>query len=358
MIEQRSRLEWIDGLRGVAAILVAILHLWLLIRSNVTVINPSLSKGISFFVSDFFDFGKIGVVVFFLISGYVIPFSLYKANAKSFLISRFFRLYPAYWLCILSFCLISGFSGVKNILINLTMLQKFVGSEDLVGVFWTLQIELIFYFICLILHEFNLLNNDKFLIKFFYSLLFISLFVAGLRYKFHLKLPVALILGLAVMFLGMLWRKNVLDKSSYITNETFKKLIIYFIVILVPLTLLAYSENFGNNEVWYRYFASYLIALLLFKLFSLYKSPGIFLKYLGTISYSMYLLHPVFGMELPVKIFPKEYFATHMLLFVLFFWVFTLIAASACYYLIEKPSISIGKRLIGKKIMSKKTTII
>jgi peptidoglycan/LPS O-acetylase OafA/YrhL len=358
MLKQKPRLQWIDSLRGIAAIMVAILHLWLLMRGNIAKSNESVSRIVSFFISDFFDLGKIGVVVFFLISGYVIPYSLYKASSKDFLISRFFRLYPAYWVAIICFCLIMGIADIKNTLINITMLQKFVGAEDLVGVFWTLQIELVFYFVCLVLHWLKLLNNDKFLVKLFYSLLSLTLIMAWFRYKLELKLPVALILGLAVMFLGMLWRKNSLEKSIYVTGKIFRLLIITLVVALVPITLLAYSKNYGNNETWYKYFVSYLMALLLFTAFSYYKFSGKFLVYLGTISYSMYLLHPIFGMELPFKIFTPAYYETHKLLFVVFFWTFSLIASSLCYYLIEKPSISIGKKLTGISNQQKSITTI
>ena len=358
MVKQRPRLQWIDSLRGIAAIMVAVLHLWLLMRDNIAKSNETASRFVSFFISDFFDFGKIGVVVFFLISGYVIPYSLYRASSKDFLISRFFRLYPAYWVCIICYCLIVGVPSMKQLLINFTMLQKFVGSEDLVGVFWTLQIELVFYFICLVLHWFKLLNNDRFLVKLYYGLLFLSLVLAGFRYQMQLKLPVALLLGLTVMFLGMLWRKNTLEKSIYITKKVLKQFIISIIVMLIPITILAYSKNYGNNETWYKYFISYLMALLLFKIFSRYKSPGKFLVYLGTISYSMYLLHPIFGMELPFKLFSDNFYKAHPFLFLTFFWTFSIIASSICYYFIEKPCISIGKKLTGMNNQQKAITTI
>jgi len=320
--------------------------------------HTKTSEVLSVFISGFFDFGKIGVVVFFLISGYVIPYSLYKASNKKFLISRFFRLYPAYWISILCFCLVSGIPAIKSLLINATMFQKFVGIEDLVGVYWTLQIELIFYISCLILHRFNLLNNDKFIVKLFYGLLFSGLIMATFRYKLELKLPVALLLGLAIMFLGMLWRKSTLEKSLYVNAKVFRQLIIILIIVLIPLTLLAYSKNFGNNEVWYRYLISYLTALLLFKLFSHYKSPSRFLTYLGSISYSMYLLHPIVGIDLPVKLFTQQYCNSHKFLFVALFWIFSLTASSICYYLIEKPCIRLGKRLSGLNITEKVVSTI
>ena len=47
--------------------------------------------------------GRLGVVIFFAISGFVISFSIKLAHrypVREFLTTRFFRLYPAYWLSI------------------------------------------------------------------------------------------------------------------------------------------------------------------------------------------------------------------------------------------------------------------
>jgi hypothetical protein len=79
----------------------------------------------------------------------VIPFSLKNKGFRDFWISRFFRLYPAYWLSILLVVLVGGsIPAVLTLVINVTMLQKFVGFPDMIGVYWTLQIELIFYMLC------------------------------------------------------------------------------------------------------------------------------------------------------------------------------------------------------------------
>lgn len=358
MEQSRARLDWIDSLRGIAAIMVAILHLWLLMRPSVTASNPALANALSIGVSDFLDFGKIGVVVFFLISGYVIPYSLYKASAKNFVISRFFRLYPAYWVAIISSCIIVTMPGVKQLLANITMFQKTIGVEDMVGVFWTLQIELIFYIMCLVLHHFKLLNNDKFLIRLFYILLGVTLIIAFLRFTMGKKLPVALTLGLTVMILGMLWRKNTLESSAIVTVKVFYQLIIALVVVLLPITLLAYTINYGNNENWYKYFISYILALLMFKAFAYYKPSGKILVFLGTISYSLYLLHPIFGMELPFKLYDKAYYDGHPLVFIAFFCVFSVAAAWLCYNLVEKPCIRQGKKLTNITNKQKENTVI
>ena len=43
-----------------------------------------------------FNWGAFGVALFFLISGFVIPFSLSRQRAGAFLVGRFFRIVPLY----------------------------------------------------------------------------------------------------------------------------------------------------------------------------------------------------------------------------------------------------------------------
>ena len=69
-----------------------------------------------------------------------------------FIWKRAKRLYPAYWICIVITSIVMGLflpenlRDIKTILINLTMLQNFVGVTNVDGVYWTLSFELIFYF--------------------------------------------------------------------------------------------------------------------------------------------------------------------------------------------------------------------
>lgn len=57
------------------------------------------------------DLGRIGVVVFFAISGFIIPTSLNHRSlhpVRKFLISRLFRLYPLYWISIILGIAVAG----------------------------------------------------------------------------------------------------------------------------------------------------------------------------------------------------------------------------------------------------------
>lgn len=113
------------------------------------------------------DFGRAGVVLFFAISGFVIPNSLRsRRDLVNFPIRRFFRLYPVYWLSIP----VSLYTGwylagreptVEQIAANVTMLQTFLGYVDIEGLYWTLAVELAFYLACYALLAIGLIGNGS-----------------------------------------------------------------------------------------------------------------------------------------------------------------------------------------------------
>ena len=85
-------------MRGIAAIGVCYFH-----AAEHFVNTASIKSGIEYNIMHLFckdiDLGKIAVVIFFAISGFVVPFSIFKYNKNhlyNFAINRFFRLYPVY----------------------------------------------------------------------------------------------------------------------------------------------------------------------------------------------------------------------------------------------------------------------
>src|SRR5215210_2024076 len=85
-----GRLVFLDALRGLAAMAVFVSH-------AAERVSPILRD----IVHTRFDLGHFGVTLFFLCSGFIIPFSLERQNSlASFWISRIFRLYPLYWFTI------------------------------------------------------------------------------------------------------------------------------------------------------------------------------------------------------------------------------------------------------------------
>jgi peptidoglycan/LPS O-acetylase OafA/YrhL len=101
-----------------------------------------------------FNLGRAAVVAFFLVSGFVIPFSLERSGSlKRFWVGRLFRLYPLYWASLIAAILLFAGGivspplrfGVNAALLNITMFQGFVGLPHAIGAYWTLGLEIIFY---------------------------------------------------------------------------------------------------------------------------------------------------------------------------------------------------------------------
>jgi peptidoglycan/LPS O-acetylase OafA/YrhL len=97
-------------------------------------------------------YGYLGVELFFMISGYVIPWSIRQRGVAEFAASRAIRLYPTFWLSVALLAAVPPLLGewrfhlpLRDTLVNLTMLAELFGSPYLDGVFWTLATELQFY---------------------------------------------------------------------------------------------------------------------------------------------------------------------------------------------------------------------
>jgi len=106
------------------------------------------------------------VDVFFLISGFVILISADNRTAWSFTVSRIVRLYPAYWFCAIVIFIFATFWPVESynvsmvdFMLNMTMLHTWFGSPHVSTVFWTLVIELQFYFLVFFIIKANLRNH-------------------------------------------------------------------------------------------------------------------------------------------------------------------------------------------------------
>jgi peptidoglycan/LPS O-acetylase OafA/YrhL len=152
------RIYELDVLRGIAALGVVLYHYTtrydqLYGHSSELAIN--------------FAYGRFGVPLFFMISGFVILMSLERTQRLlDFVIGRIARLYPAYWVAIaLTFGTVALLGlpgrevGLPAALVNLTMIQRFIGIPDVDGVYWTLQVELCFYVVMMGIHQLRLLKH-------------------------------------------------------------------------------------------------------------------------------------------------------------------------------------------------------
>lgn len=153
------RLYVIDGIRLVAALMVALHHFAGTERTDRAgnVIWGRPVGDIMPTVHHVAAYGWIGVEIFFVISGFVICMSSWGRTPRQFFVSRVIRLYPAYWFAILfTTTVLVALPGVwerlrvREVLLNLTMLQSGSAVANVDGVYWTLWAELRFYLLFLI----------------------------------------------------------------------------------------------------------------------------------------------------------------------------------------------------------------
>ena len=154
----KQRLTEIDSLRGIAAMAVVLFHYTTRFDELYGHVSRPLAE---------VPWGHLGVNLFFMISGFVIFMTLERtSNAIDFLVSRFSRLYPAYWAAILMTFLITNFLGLPGKLVdfntalaNLTMVHSLFSIKNVDGVYWTLEVELLFYAMALLAFQFRLISK-------------------------------------------------------------------------------------------------------------------------------------------------------------------------------------------------------
>ncbi len=106
----------------------------------------------------FIEGGGAGVVVFFLVSGYIITQVIQRERTAEFLIKRALRIYPLYVVAVLSeYALLRahGQGVALNVLVpQLLLLGDVLGAPyALAGVEWTLRLELSFYLLMAVLRS-------------------------------------------------------------------------------------------------------------------------------------------------------------------------------------------------------------
>jgi len=350
-----GRLDYIDSIRGIAATAVLYLHLAVFLR------HVGAGSWDFMFFTEIVDAGKVGVVAFFIVSGMVIPYSLSSKASNPitrFAVNRFFRLYPAYWLSALlavfflwtargkdlpgPFFLYTADGGglpLSTFVINLSMLQQLAGVQNLIGLYWTLQIELIFYVLCALLFALRWTRNNHWIA---FGFLAYAVIAAAVRENLAARIPGgSTALTLALMFWGSVWRRYVVDRDAGALRWSLRFLAA-FAVLMPVIGVLGYNADLGFKETWYRYLLSYFTAVGLVIGLTIWKVQGRALSWLGRISYSTYLFHPIVIANYFMLV-PVSAVAPH--LHVAFVIALTLCAAHLIYVFVEAPSIKYGRAL-------------
>ncbi|MFM2344361.1 MAG: hypothetical protein RLZZ210_971 [Pseudomonadota bacterium] len=309
-----NKINEIDLLRFIAAISVVFFHLAFGgYATNTTIMPYDLLSSIS-------KYGRLGVELFFMISGFVILLTVSNNNIKNFIISRIVRLYPTFWICCtitFLFIIIFGkpfyFASFYQYIINLTMFSRLLGVDYIDVSYWTLLIEMQFYImigiilvlnqirrvekiitawliICIILNINSFLPfifNSNMLLYRIYQLLIIEyapFFIAGMTYFLIWSKGLSFNRFIIIIFCWLLSLSNLLDKVSWFENH-YKTGINYYI---------------AGSIITVFFIAMMLIAL---KKTWIFKNSNFLL--LGSLSYPIYLLNQNIGFVIFNNVYKK-----------------------------------------------------
>jgi peptidoglycan/LPS O-acetylase OafA/YrhL len=268
-----SRLQILDALRGLAAIGVALVHF-------TVEMKPTIFQQLC-------HWGWVGVDVFFVISGFIIPYSLAKSgyvfrkDYGRFLLKRAIRLHPPYLAVVLILVLLGWYSATAlgtpapslrtmagEVALHASLLNGLLGRAWLSPVFWTLAIEFQFYLVAGLVTPMLLAKSSAIRYSVLVAILVASLSPISKDWVLP-HLPLFVIGILAFLY----------DRKS-ITVPVF--------LAGVATAAVICAVSMGKPQALVAAFTALTIAFYRFPI------PKWAIK-LGALSYSLYLLHPLVG---------------------------------------------------------------
>jgi peptidoglycan/LPS O-acetylase OafA/YrhL len=365
MKDMKNRILYLDVLRCLAILLVIYCHfvsvgsLWLKIDNVIrhSAKMPLLAAGsltyFDEFLTNYFstNAGTLGVCLFFLMTGFLVPVMMERYNRFAFFINRFVRIFPVMWVCLV----ISGLFvfltnditfSVKDYLSNMFLIETTIGGS----MRWMLGMEVIFYCFALFIGKFNLKKALVTLSGIIIFLSFVKTMDWGHNDKSALHHLCFVLEFVPIIFIGT---------SIYISKQyksvLVKIIFISFFTAIACLNISILHDYFhcGYNISTYGNLGTYLVALALwygvYLIFEVCKIrlqgalEGI-IRWLSQTGYPIYLLHLVLGLTLIEKI--RQVFTNTYLILVLAL-IFALLVSRLVYLHVELPCIAAGKRLIS-----------
>lgn len=311
----------IDLLRGTVALLVCMYHLS----------EGFLTEGD--WVRIVFSRGYLGVEIFFVISGFVIPYTMWTRNHQyldtpRFLIKRLIRIEPPYWMSIVLIFVIDYLSKFfvhyvdkpiviepMNLFYHVLHLNDILGLPWLKGIYWSLAVEVQYYLFIALIFPFIFSHNPK------------------TRYAF--------------LFLFCLGRWLNIDHSVFYYGCHFVSGILFFQLtagLISKKEFVISLAFFWGITLWC--FDIYHLSAVIFSVLVMYYAQYNFkpMVFMGKISYSFYLIHIQVAwvlMDAYVRSYPNGNKYEQMFLCILT----AVIASTVFYYLFEKPSHALAKKI-------------
>ena len=287
-------------------------------------------------LNNYAKYGGWGVPLFFVISGFILPYSLEQGNYKlknyfRFVLKRLLRLEPAYLCSIVAVFLLSilaQFSPYNNSIVpdfftfrtlsHLFYLTDISGHKWYNPVYWTLAIEFQFYLIIGLL--FPLIQQNKISYQIVLFLLFVTI---GYRLGHDHYLSEYLI----YFFAGI---------QLYWFKQSKIDLNIYFI-FSISLVVFAFLKYGWAGPLCITFATLFIIFI---------KKELRILIFIGKISYSLYLIHTILGTDALIN-FMQNFIISEVGRIILAIVAFpiTILLAWVFYRLIEAPSQKLARRI-------------
>jgi peptidoglycan/LPS O-acetylase OafA/YrhL len=307
--QNQSRKLSFDGLRGAAAIIVVVHHLlltlpWFADRVSMENLNRkgeftiSVYRLLEYTPLHLFYAGTEAVVVFFVLSGYVLVHAVDLIKTRDYVLNRFIRLYIPIFVAVLFSGIFLGaqdrtplagatwwlnshaipFSG-NSFIRNIWVLD---GTDWMNSSLWSMRYEVIFSLVVLIFASVNLRTS---ILKFLVSMLAIGLvLVIGIRFEMEL------LTWLPVFFAGS--ALHLLPERYF--AKSFIKFSLGCFVILLPWYVagFGYTMNNGVSRVFMTIGAVFIVDSCREESSSVSRMfTTKFFRSAGKYSYSLYLIH-------------------------------------------------------------------
>jgi peptidoglycan/LPS O-acetylase OafA/YrhL len=248
-----------------------------------------------------FAYGHYGVNLFFVISGFVIFLTLEKTHRPmDFVVSRFSRLFPVYWVAIFitsAFRRALGLPGklvdFRSAVANMLMFHNLFLVPHVDGVYWTLEVELLFYCGMFLLFRMGKLGRIH---EALLALMLLRIVYFVMEQAFGISLPWMayrlLILSSIPWFaigIAIYLANSRTEPGAWKAPVRTGTLAILTLLVTRSVTLAVFGVVFGLMV-----FCAAMAQLrwLRSRLF----------VWLGTISYSLYLIHENVGWSLQLKL--------------------------------------------------------
>ena len=296
--------------------------------------------------------GNVGVFLFFVLSGFVITEALeefYKNRVSSFLINRFFKIYPPYWVALAMAISVDALTANVNQSLrtagglggNILLFGQYLGitNYSVISLTWAVVVEIQFYLamaacfaICakrkkeLILLAFSLLGLLGYLLVYFTDTM--NHFYGTLQFSPYFVLGIWL---------------------YYLRAEPSKKLPLLLVVSSAILALYAFvvyvSRNPQTNTAGATLLLIGMFAIFLYMIWGVPDWMNIRVdRNLGNATYFLYLIHmPV------VTLVSRQDVKSNATSFVMAALI-SILAAFVLYQVIEKPIQRLRDRIRGQRL--------